>query len=102
MSSFVFKRMQEKLIEPDALNLAIRMGAGVFRETARIIQIAADCAIENEKKRITIHDVQRAVREIRSDFKRILKSDIYCTTSVSLSTSMTKPGATYIPPSKSL
>ena len=96
--------MQEKLIEPDALNLAIRMGAGVFRETARIIQIAADSAIENknERKCIAIHDVQRAVREIRSDFKRILRSDIYCTTSVSLSTSMTKPGATYIPPSKSL
>ncbi len=66
-------------VEPDALNLAIRMGAGVFRETARIMQIAADSAIENEKKRITIQGVQRAVREIRSDFKRILKSDDYNT-----------------------
>lgn len=81
MKSFVFKRMQENLIEPDALNLAIKMGAGVFRETARIIQIAADCAIENknERKCIAILDVQRAVREIRSDFKRILRSDDYNT-----------------------
>ncbi|MBF8278156.1 MAG: ATPase domain protein [Candidatus Brocadiaceae bacterium] len=79
MKSFVFKRMQEHLIKPDALNLAIKMGAGVFRETARIIQIAADSAIENKNERnyIAIQDVQRAVREIRSDFKRILKMEDY-------------------------
>ncbi|HJW86920.1 MAG TPA: hypothetical protein VJ440_09835 [Candidatus Brocadiaceae bacterium] len=81
MKSFVFKRMQDHLIKPDALDLAIKMGAGVFRETARIIQIAADSAIENknERKYIAIHDVQRAVREIRSDFIRILRSDDYDT-----------------------
>ena len=79
MRTFVFKRMQEKLIEPEALNLAIKMGAGVFRETARIMQIATDSAIENGRKRIAQQDVQRAEREIRSDFKRILRSEDYNT-----------------------
>jgi len=71
--------MQEKLIEPEALNLAVKMGAGVFRETARIMQIAADSAIENERNCIAKQDVQRAEREIRSDFKRILRSEDYDT-----------------------
>lgn len=79
MKTFVFRRMQEKLIETESLNLAIKMGAGVFRETARIMQIAADSAIENGRKRIAQQDVQRAEREIRSDFKRILRSEDYDT-----------------------
>jgi hypothetical protein len=79
MESFIFRRMGEELIEPDALELAIKMGAGVFRETARIMQIAADSAIENGRDRIIREDVERAEREIRSDFRRILQSEDYNT-----------------------
>jgi hypothetical protein len=79
MKQFVFHRMKEELIEPKALDLAIRMGAGVFRETARIMQIAADSAIEHERNQIIEEDVKRGEREIRSDFRRILKSDDYTT-----------------------
>jgi hypothetical protein len=73
----VYRRMKEELIESEALDLAIKMSGGVFREGARIMQIAADCAIEKERNQILIEDVKRAEREIRSDFKRILKSDDY-------------------------
>jgi hypothetical protein len=79
MREFVFRRMKKELIEPDALDLAIKMSGGVFREGARILQIAADSAIERERSRIVKDDVERAEREIRSDFKRILKSDDYDT-----------------------
>lgn len=79
MKSFIFKRMNEDLIETDALEHAIKMGAGVFRETARIMQIAADSAIENSRNSIIKKDVERAEREIRSDFKRILESKDYDT-----------------------
>ncbi len=79
MKSFVFKRMRENLIEPDALELAIKMGAGVFRENARIMQISADNAIENGRDRIIKEDVEKAEKEIRSDFKRILESKDYDT-----------------------
>jgi hypothetical protein len=79
MRTFVFKRMGDSLIEIDALNFAIKMGAGVFRETARIMQIAADSAIENSRESIIKQDVERAEREIRSDFRRILLSEDYST-----------------------
>jgi hypothetical protein len=69
--------MKKELIEPEALDFAIKMSGGVFREGARIMQIAADSAIENERGRILKKDVERAEREIRSDFKRILKSGDY-------------------------
>ncbi len=79
MRTFVFRRMKAELIEPEALDLAIKMSGGVFREGARIMQIAADSAIEQERNRIIKEDVERAEREIRSDFKRILKSEDYDT-----------------------
>ena len=79
MGQFIFHRMKAELIQPDALDLAITMGAGVFRETARIIQISADSAIENDRDQIIEDDVKRAEREIRSDFRRILKTEDYTT-----------------------
>ena len=77
LKTFIFKRMKETLIEPETINLAITMGAGVFRESARIMQIAADSAIEHERDRIIKEDVERAEQEIRSDFKRILRTEDY-------------------------
>ncbi|MGB7002229.1 MAG: hypothetical protein WBE22_09540 [Halobacteriota archaeon] len=79
MRTFVYRRMKEELIKPEALDLAIKMSGGVFREGARIMQIAADSAIEKERNRILKEDVESAEREIRSDFKRILKSKDYDT-----------------------
>jgi len=79
MEQFIFHRMKADLIQPDALDLAITMGAGVFRETERIIQISADSAIENDRDKIIKEDVKKAEREIRSDFKRILKTQDYTT-----------------------
>ena len=77
MSSFIFLRMKEDLIEPNACEYAIKMGAGVFRETARIMQICADNAIASGRIRIIKDDVVRAESEIRSDFKRMLTSEDY-------------------------
>ena len=77
LKTFIFKRMKETLIEPETINLAITMGAGVFRESGRIMQIAADSAIEHERDRIIKEDVERAEQEIRSDFKRILRTEDY-------------------------
>jgi hypothetical protein len=77
MENFVFKRMKKALIETDALDLVIKMGAGVFRETARIMQIATYGAMEHKRNKIIKDDVERAEREIRSDFKRILHTEDY-------------------------
>lgn len=79
MRSFVYKRMEKDLIDDDALDHAIMMGAGVFRETARIMQIAADSAIEKGRAKIIKEDVERAERELRGDFKRQLTTEDYDT-----------------------
>ena len=77
MTSFIFRRMKRELIEPDACEYAIKMGAGVFRETARIMQISADNAIASGRAKIIKEDVVRAESEVRSDFKRMLSSEDY-------------------------
>lgn len=77
MRLFVSKRMKTELIEPDALNHVIKIGAGVFRESARVMQIAIDRAIEKGRKNIINEDVDRAESELRGDFKRQLTTDDY-------------------------
>ncbi len=77
LRTFVYKRMNADLIEKDAIDLAIKMGAGVFRETARIMQISIDNAIENGRDCIVVDDVEKAKQEIRSDFKRMLSTKDY-------------------------
>jgi phenylpyruvate tautomerase PptA (4-oxalocrotonate tautomerase family) len=77
LRTFIHKRMKADLIKDDALDLAIKMGAGVFRETARIMQISIDNAIENGRDCIIMDDVEKAKQEIRSDFKRMLSTDDY-------------------------
>lgn len=62
MNSFIFHRMKKELIEPDACEYAIKMGAGVFRETARIMQISADNAIASGRAKTIKEDVERKVR----------------------------------------
>ncbi|WP_321429517.1 P-loop NTPase fold protein [uncultured Methanolobus sp.] len=57
MKSFVHKRMKPDLIEDDALDFAIKIGGGLFRETARVMQIAIDVAYENERRAVQIEDV---------------------------------------------
>ncbi|MEA1905513.1 MAG: AAA family ATPase [Euryarchaeota archaeon] len=77
LKTFIFKRLEKDLIKPDAVDLVIKIGAGVFRETARIMQIAAGSAIEHGRDCIIKEDVKRAERVIRSDFKRILQTGDY-------------------------
>ena len=77
MSLFVSRRMKKELIEPDALDHAIKIGAGVFRESARVMQIAIDRAIEKGRNIIINEDVDRAESELRGDFKRQLTTEDY-------------------------
>lgn len=77
MRSFIIKRIKNDLIDSDALEYAVKMGAGVFRETARIMQIASYSAIEHKRNKIIKEDIERAERERRSDFKRILRTAHY-------------------------
>lgn len=75
MRMFVHKRMDPELIAPDALEMAIRFGGGVFRETCRVVRIAMDRAMAAGRKRIEVEDVDWAGAEIRNDYRRILTDE---------------------------
>ncbi len=77
MEDFITQRMRSNLIAPKAMEHAIEMSGGVFRELARIMQIAIDAAIERENNVIQLLNVERAVNELRNDFRRILQEDDY-------------------------
>jgi len=77
MREFVTKRMSPGLIEPDALEHAITISGGVFREMARIIRDAADNAIAIGKKKIEKTYVETDESEIRNEFRRMLRIGDY-------------------------
>ncbi len=77
MKEFVRKRMSLDLIKPDALEHAITISGGVFREMARIVRDAADNAIARNVETIEKQDVERAESEIRNEFRRTLELKDY-------------------------
>jgi len=77
MREFIAKRMSLDLIEEDALEHAIVVSGGVFREMARIIRTAADNAIARGEEKIQKRDVQRVESEIRNEFRRMLEAEDY-------------------------
>lgn len=77
MKDSVLKRISQDLIEEDALNHAIGISGGVFREMARIIGIAAAKAYARGEEKIEIVDVRKAESEIRNEFRRMLESRHY-------------------------
>ncbi len=72
MRMFVHKRMHPDLIAPDALEEAIRLSGGVFREMCRVMRYAIGRARVKKTAQITIEDVERAGAEIRNEYRRIL------------------------------
>lgn len=77
MREFVEKRMSLDLIEKDALEYAISISGGVFREIARIMGMAADSAIARGEERIEKEDVEEAESEIRNESRRMLRTKDY-------------------------
>ncbi len=81
MRKFVEKRMSLNLIEDGAeegaLNYAISISGGVFREIARIMSMAADNAVARGGERIEKKDVEEAGSEIRNEFRRMLRTEDY-------------------------
>ena len=63
MRGFVLARMDEKLITNDALNEAVRMSGGVFRELAYIMQKSIDRALAQGNKQVQKNHVTSAAQE---------------------------------------
>lgn len=75
MKLFVSKRMESRLIEPQALLLAITYSGGVFREMARIMRTAIGRARRRNADQVDKTDVEWAATEIRNEYRRILEKE---------------------------
>lgn len=73
MQEFVAKRLNTELITPRALNEAVRVSGGVFREMARVMR----SAIRRARKdgRIELEHVRSAEAEIRGEYRRLLTAE---------------------------
>jgi hypothetical protein len=77
LRSFVYLRMDEKLIDDLALEDAVTYSGGVFREMARIMRTAIGRARRRRAEKVDTVDVEWATTEIRNEYRRILdKEDI--------------------------
>ena len=77
MKEFVLKRMSPDLIEKDALEHAITISGGVFREMARIMRRSASKAFARGEERIELVDVKKAESDFRNEFRRMLQVEDY-------------------------
>ena len=75
MRMLVHKRMEPELITPEALDAAIRISGGVFREMCRVVRHAIGRAQVKQRSQIEPDDVKRAGAEIRGGYRRILTSE---------------------------
>jgi len=73
MREFVHKRANPNLIDALALDEAIRVSGGVFREMARVMRSAVQRA--RKSGRIEIEHAHGAEAEIRGEYRRILNAD---------------------------
>lgn len=72
MREFISSRMDASLIDDNALEYAIQMSGGVFREATRIMQMAIDSALEEDGERVSLDNVRKAVGDLRRDYRRLI------------------------------
>jgi hypothetical protein len=72
MRMFVHKRMNQALIAADALDAAVAVSGGVFREMCRVMRYAIGRAQAAGRERIVLDDIEWAAADIRNDYRRFL------------------------------
>ena len=75
MRGFVLSRMDDQLMTDEALNLAVHMSGGLFRELARIIQDSILRTLTLGKIQAQKEHVASIVARIRNEFRRLLTED---------------------------
>jgi len=71
------RRMEEELIEPEALKEVIESSGGLMLDLIRLIQGAANYALSGDKERIDLESVERMANEIRNDYRALLQPKHY-------------------------
>ena len=77
MSEFIFRRINENLIDKKALDLAIKYSGGVAREMVRIMRDSCLKALEKERGGITVDIVNGVIIELKNEYKRGLQQRHY-------------------------
>ena len=72
LRKFTFVRMDQSLVDGQALEDAITYSGGVFREMARIMRSAIGSGRRRKTKKIESVDIEWAATEIRNEYRRIL------------------------------
>jgi len=75
MQSLVFSRMEESLIEPEALEAAITLSGGVFREMAFVMRTAISNALRREANKVGASDIAWAASQLRNPLLRLLSDE---------------------------
>lgn len=77
LRQLVFNRMEENLIEDDALNMAVDASGGVFRTLIDIISSASSYSNIHGGTKIDSIDMETAINEERANKKRALNRTYY-------------------------
>lgn len=72
MKQFVRVRMDDCLINEDALELAVTYSGGVFREMSRIMRTSIGRARRRRAGKVEVSDIEATATEIRNEYRRIL------------------------------
>jgi len=77
MKDFVNKRLQEpgKIFEKDVLDELLRIGGGLFRETARAVREAAYLALTENKERIGTEHAIKVYHQVKKEYQPIIRGD---------------------------
>ena len=75
LREFIRLRIEDSLVDQNAINLAIFYSGGVFRELARVMRTAIGNARRRGREKITPEDIEWAASEIRNEYRRILNSE---------------------------
>jgi hypothetical protein len=76
LKKIILKRIDENLIEPDALDEAVYMSGGNIRELLHIVRGACLEAL-NTGKKIRMEHIDESIRRLRMELSRPLKKDDY-------------------------
>ncbi len=77
LKQVILRRVDEEIIEPEALERLAEASGGLLRELLRLARLSVLSARRRKDTRIIKEDVDWACREVQNTFRRILKVEDY-------------------------
>lgn len=77
LEQIFYRRADERLIEPEALERLIEASGGLVGMLIRLGGLAAEHALVDGKSRIDVESAEHAIAEIRGDFRALMRKEHY-------------------------